>query len=43
MMIRFFVFLVGIYLFYISMYLFFFKYSSHLGCYKVLSRAPCAI
>ena len=29
--------------FYIYMYLFFFKFFSHLGYYRILSRVPCAI
>ena len=28
---------------YIYMYLFFFKFFSHLGCYIILSRVPCAV
>ena len=28
---------------YIYMYLFFFKFFSHLGYYRILSRVPCAI
>ena len=28
---------------YIYMYLFFFRFSSHIGYYRVLSRVPCAV
>ena len=28
---------------YIYMYLFFFKFFSQLGCYRIVSRVPCAV